>query len=511
MRRATAVPARSASRPGRVTRRGKVLVRILALIWLAVACRPDPSPIPFVDGPLVLEIRYPSEEPIAVADSVSVWGSVGNGRARLLVNGRRVRVEPNGAFAAFVELPRSGSPALHLEARLGDSVVRRTVAITRATHTPRPQLPVRSAGGWVRLRRLPNDTLDAAGQTRPVYSRWTPGGALALPLPLGVRLPVEAETDDALRLRLALGVSVWIARVDAEPVAPRTPETVAVGGLSVTAGRLGPVVEIAAAEQLASHVEAIPGLIRWTLFGAVAGPAAVAPSTGAVRRAGVRSASAGQVVIDLELAGPVLGWRTTWHDGRMRLELRPEPVVRQLEGLVVALDPGHPPLGSIGPAGLREDSVTLAVAREAARRLAALGARPILTREDAGPVSLEQRLALAEAADAQVFVSIHLNAPGDGRPPESVDGTRVYWLHPRTQPLAWVLRDSVAAALRQVPVATVQSNLAVLRATWFPAVLVEGTALSLPAREALFRTPEGVAAYAAGLVGGLRAWVAAPP
>lgn len=483
----------------------------LALLGPAVACAPDPAPIPFVDGPLVLEIRYPGEEPIAVADSVSVWGSVGNGRARLRVNGRRIRVEPNGAFAAFVELPRSGSPVLDLEARLGDSVVRRTVAITRATHGPRPQLLVRSAGGWVRVRRLPNDTLDAAGQARPVYSRWAPGGALALPLPLGVRLPVEAETDDALRLGLAPGVAVWIARVDTEPAAPRTPERLPVGALGLTAGPLGPVVELAAAEQLPSHVEAIPGLIRWTLFGAVASPAALTPTTGAVRRAAVSNASAGQVAIDLDLAGPVLGWRTGWRDGRMRLELRPEPVVRQLEGLVVALDPGHPPLGSIGPAGLREDSVTLAVAREAARRLTALGARPVLTREDADPVSLEQRLALAEAADAQVFVSIHLNAPGDGRPPESVDGTRVYWLHPRTQPLAWALRDSVAAALRQTPVATVQSNLAVLRATWFPAVLVEGTALSLPAREAFFRTSEGIAAYAAGLVGGLRAWIAAPP
>jgi len=49
-------------------------------------------------------------------------------------------------------------------------------------------------------------------------------------------------------------------------------------------------------------------------------------------------------------------------------------------------------------------------------------------------------------------------------------------------------------------------DLAVLRATWYQAALVEGTALTMPEREALLRSRRGIAAYAAGIVAAIRAW-----
>jgi N-acetylmuramoyl-L-alanine amidase len=178
--------------------------------------------------------------------------------------------------------------------------------------------------------------------------------------------------------------------------------------------------------------------------------------------------------------------------------------------LVIALDPGHPPEGTTGPTGLREDSVTLAVARAAGAKLAALGARVVLTRADSSAVSLEARTAAAEVADAAVLVSIHLNAPAEGQPPGSADGTRVFWFQPASSSLAHALRDSVAAALGQPRGGTPESNLAVLRASWFPSALIEATALSLPVREAALRTPRAIEAYADGVVAGLRAWIAEP-
>jgi N-acetylmuramoyl-L-alanine amidase len=193
------------------------------------------------------------------------------------------------------------------------------------------------------------------------------------------------------------------------------------------------------------------------------------------------------------------------------LEIRPSPPAGAgLIGLIVAIDAGHPPGGAIGPTGLTEDSLSLAVALEAAERLRGLGAKPILTRLDAAPVSLEARVLLAETAGAHLFVSVHVNAPGDGRPPESVDGTRVFWLRPHSQQLAKALEDSVAAALHQVRAGAIQSDLAVLRPTWFPSALVEGTTLVLPGREAYLRSPAGVADYAAGIIAGIRAWAEGP-
>lgn len=478
---------------------------------MPAGCADDDFPIPGADGPLSLQIRYPTAEPVSVTDSISVWGTVGSGKARLRIDGQNVLIEPNGGFATFVPIPPNDPPTLQLEASKGDAVIRRSISITRARSTPPRSADPRPAARWIRLNRPPSDTVDAATQARPIYGRWTPGGALALPIPQGIRLPVDAETAEALRLRLARDIAVWVSRTDAEDAAPR-PVPPRVGRPRLTQSAAGSMVELTVAEPLVMAAEVVQTRLRWTLFRTRA--AATLPlraGQGLVREVVVRDAGDGRVFVDVTLAASPLGWRTSWRDGRAVLEIRPTRLAAAgLEGLIVALDAGHPPGGSIGPTGLTEDSLSLAVALEAAERLRVLGARPVLTRHGTAPVSLDARIALAEAAGAHLFVSVHANAPGDGRPPWSVNGTRVFWFRPHALRLAKVLEDSVAAALRQVEAGAIQSDLAVLRPTWFPAVLIEGTALVLPATEAYLRSPAGIAAYAAGLVAGIRAWAEDP-
>ena len=79
---------------------------------------------------------------------------------------------------------------------------------------------------------------------------------------------------------------------------------------------------------------------------------------------------------------------------------------------IVALDPGHggSDPGAIGGAGVREKDVTLAIAELAAKALASQGVTAVLTRDSDRYVSLEERTARANAAGADLFVSIHCNA-----------------------------------------------------------------------------------------------------
>ena len=80
---------------------------------------------------------------------------------------------------------------------------------------------------------------------------------------------------------------------------------------------------------------------------------------------------------------------------------------------VVVLDPGHG--GEVSGAahgGLKESDITLDIAQRLARRLLRRlpAARVLLTRNDDRALSLEQRVAFANAVDADVFISIHVNA-----------------------------------------------------------------------------------------------------
>ena len=80
----------------------------------------------------------------------------------------------------------------------------------------------------------------------------------------------------------------------------------------------------------------------------------------------------------------------------------------------IVLDPGHggEQPGAQGPDGLKESHVALALARRTRRVLLRQLADVdvILTRSDDRFISLEERTAIANGYDADLFVSIHLNA-----------------------------------------------------------------------------------------------------
>lgn len=95
-------------------------------------------------------------------------------------------------------------------------------------------------------------------------------------------------------------------------------------------------------------------------------------------------------------------------------------------GKTVVLDPGHggTELGAKGADGLLEKDATLAFAKTVREVLTRRGYHVVLTRESDASVGLEDRAAAANAAKADVFLSLHANA---SRVP-SAHGTEVYYL-----------------------------------------------------------------------------------
>jgi N-acetylmuramoyl-L-alanine amidase len=81
--------------------------------------------------------------------------------------------------------------------------------------------------------------------------------------------------------------------------------------------------------------------------------------------------------------------------------------------IIVALDPGHggEDPGAVGPTGLREKDVVLAIALQLRERLNALpGLRVMLTRDGDFFVPLNERVRKARRVQADLFISIHADA-----------------------------------------------------------------------------------------------------
>lgn len=92
----------------------------------------------------------------------------------------------------------------------------------------------------------------------------------------------------------------------------------------------------------------------------------------------------------------------------------------------VMLDPGHggTELGATGPEGLLEKDATLALVKTIREALTRKGYRVLTTRDTDASVGLDDRAAAANAAKADVFLSIHCNASRAA----AAHGTEVYYL-----------------------------------------------------------------------------------
>lgn len=180
-----------------------------------------------------------------------------------------------------------------------------------------------------------------------------------------------------------------------------------------------------------------------------------------------------------------------------------------LAGKKIVLDPGHGghDSGAIGVTGLRESDVNLQLARLLANRLSAEGAHVIWTRNTDVYIPLADRPDVANRIGADVFISIHNNSC-----PEHCtgSGTETYFLPTRweNQLLAASIQHELVRAIGLEDRGIKQRNLAVLRHSEVPAVLVEVAFLSSPHEERLLRDRSFLERAADGLYRGVRRYMA---
>lgn len=208
---------------------------------------------------------------------------------------------------------------------------------------------------------------------------------------------------------------------------------------------------------------------------------------------------------------------------------------RGMRPLVIAIDPGHggQDPGAVGQNGTREKDVVLAIGKELARQINATpGLKAYMTRDTDVFIPLNRRAALARAAKADMFISLHADAAENrGATGSSVyvlslrgaSSQRARWLADKenssdlvggvrlaqtNNTLASVLLDltqsghmkasedaagQILGGLKRVgnvhKPQIERANFAVLRTSDMPAMLVETAFISNPAEEARLKDP----------------------
>jgi N-acetylmuramoyl-L-alanine amidase len=358
-----------------------------------------------------------------------------------------------------------------------------------------------------------DDNLPGTGATDSVtVGRAAPGATYNWFLPTGTRAVVSGRVNDDLRLSLAPGHDVWVPATEAEALASGTPPPLArVEAITLTPAPDRVLARVPLGERVPFRVQEGERRLSVLLYGADGdvdwiryGPA---QSDSLVRRVAWTQEPGRIVRLDVELSRSVWGYRTRWSGSDLILEIRRPPRIDggdPLRDRLIAVDPGHPPLGATGPTGLREADANLAVSRTLAGMLEDAGARVILTRAADEPVELARRVPIADSLSAELLVSIHQNALPDGINPFPNHGASVFYNLPRSLPLARAIQRRLVERLGVPDLGAAWGDLAVTRATWMPAVLTEGLHIIMPGHEAALRTEKGRQLYARGVLEGIR-------
>jgi N-acetylmuramoyl-L-alanine amidase len=364
-------------------------------------------------------------------------------------------------------------------------------------------------GGALGLMRIGTTSADTDAV---VIARPVPGGTYKWFILPGTVLQATGRQGDALRVQLDAGLDVWIDADAATPLADGTPaprRVVSNARLVPSDGFVDLVLPMSAPP--AYRIEGDGHTVRLTLHGTTGNSDIIWFQRGdsLVRDVQWTNDASDRAVYTVHLQQAPFGWLVFWRGDALVMRMRRAPVIdaaSPLRGLRIAVDPGHPPAGSTGPTGLYEGVATLAIGERVQRLLIERGATPIVTRTTAAPVALGARPIMARQADAHAFVSIHLNAKPDGVNPYRNNGSGTYYFHPHSAGLARAIQSRLLPRLGLSDEGTWFDNLAVVRGSWMPSVLVEGAYVIVPEQEAALRTPAFQEAYALAIVEGLESW-----
>jgi N-acetylmuramoyl-L-alanine amidase len=122
-------------------------------------------------------------------------------------------------------------------------------------------------------------------------------------------------------------------------------------------------------------------------------------------------------------------------------------------------------------------------------------------------LGLPIRRTIARRADADAFVSIHLNAYPDGVNPFVTNhGSGTYFYRTQAEPLARAVQQRLVSEMGLYDEGAFFRSLAVTVQSWMPAILTEGAYVIIPEQEAALRTPGFQQRYARAIVDGLEAY-----
>ncbi len=212
-----------------------------------------------------------------------------------------------------------------------------------------------------------------------------------------------------------------------------------------------------------------------------------------------------RVIIDLKHSQH-WGYLIYYEGQKLVVRIKRQPAALILDHLKVVIDAGHGG-SNTGASGtitrILEKDYTIKFAKELQAALQAEGATVVMTRDYDTTLSMNERWAIADSANPDFLISLHLNSSSK----DSIRGVSTYYRYPGFRPLTqFVLNRLLETGLAEF--GNVGSfNFTLNAPTEFPNCLVEVAFLSNRDDEREIRDPQFQKLVAQKIVAGIKDWL----
>lgn len=207
------------------------------------------------------------------------------------------------------------------------------------------------------------------------------------------------------------------------------------------------------------------------------------------------------------------GYKVRYQDTNLIVSLKHPPQLpanSSLQGTKILIDAGHgskEDSGSRGPTGYPEKDVTLITSKLLEQELQTRGAKVVMTRSDDSDVLLEPRVNLINQEEPTLAISIHYNALPDDGDAIGTSGMGVFWYNPQAQDFAEFINTYLTQNLNRPNYGVYWNNLALVRPTTAPSVLLELGFMINPVEFEWIIDPQQQKLLAKTLADGITAWI----
>ncbi len=464
-----------------------------------------------------IDLVYPrlSEDgsPYLFLDTVRAaffFGTVSPNSAQLEIDGQEVEVTSDGAFLAYVPLDKLlGTKAIHLalieEGKVSDAL---TFPYAFTAETEKSVLDTEGIGSLV----FPLVLRVAAEHT---VTRTMPGGTYDLFPAKGTNLVASGINGRFFVIDLGSGEATYIEKQFVSIDTGTAPQLAVLENIAVSSllDESFLRLPISSRQPFRTRLSSDLRELTVTFYHTISDVNRImfSPWTGGVEVVRWRPGEAGRVDIDIRCSRPIEhGYivRYATEDSEAEILIRHQPAGRahSLDGKTIVVDPGHggTATGSIGPRRTIEKDVVLTLGKLLTKELKRLGAKALLTRDTDTTLGLYERVDLAREENADFLISLHTNALPDGENPFLRHGTGTYYYQPGSRRAAEAVHRRLLLATGLRDDGIFYNDLALVRPTEFPAVLVEVAYMMYPEEEKLLQDPKFVKRVAKGLARGIQ-------